>query len=79
MVAMPTAHVVTINLDLGGKTIHKADNEEIAKGMDIELELFQQWFRSQGNQALLGVERSILKTYLAWKLLYEKAGHDSQT
>lgn len=79
MIAMPTAHVVTINLDLGGKTINKSDNDEIAKGMDTELGLFQSWFRAQGNQSLLGVERSILKTYLAWKLLYEKSGQDSQT
>ena len=79
MVAMPIAHVVTINLDLGGKTVHKADNEEIAKGMDPELARFQEWFQSQGNGPLIGVERSILKTYLAWKLLYENSGQDPQT
>lgn len=76
---MSLAHVVTIRLDLDGKTIDKADNEEIAAGMDTELAAFQKWFSSKGNHTLLGMERSILKTYLAWKLIYENEGQDPQT
>lgn len=79
MVTMPLAHVVTINLDLGKKTLRNSTNEEVASAMDLELGNFQAWFQGQGNGPLIGVERSILKTYLAWKLLYENAGQDPQT
>lgn len=79
MSAMSLAHVVTIRVDLGEKTLRNASNEEVAAGMDTELEAFQEWFRSKGNGSLIGVERSILKTYLAWKLIYENEGQDPQT
>lgn len=64
--------VAQINLELpDGKTVRTASNEEIAAGMDPELATFQEWFQEQGNGPLIGPERSILKTYLAWKVLYE--------
>jgi hypothetical protein len=64
--------VAQINLELpDGKTTRNATREEIAAGMDAELSVFQDWFMQQGNHALIGPERSILKSYLAWKVLYE--------
>ena len=79
MITMPPTHVVPIHLDLGTKTLKEANNEEISAGMDPELRAFQEWFHQKGNGPLIGVERSILKTYLAWKLIYETAGQDPQT
>lgn len=49
----------------------QSSKEALADGMDAELSGFNEWFRTQGNAPLVAVERSILKTYLAWKLLYE--------
>jgi len=64
--------VAQINLELpDGKTLKDASREEVAAGMDPELSAFQNWFMEQGNHALIGPERSILKTYIAWKVLYE--------
>jgi len=45
--------------------------EAVASAMDSELNRFQAWFIQQGNDNLMRLERAILKTYLAWKLLYE--------
>lgn len=53
------------------KKVRQLPNQELASAMDPEVVAFQQWFCKQGNDALTGLERSILRTYLAWKLLYE--------
>jgi hypothetical protein len=63
----------------GGKELRAYSNEELAAGMDTELELFEKWFRNRGNEPLVRNERSILKTFLAWKLLYEEGQQDPQT
>jgi hypothetical protein len=66
-----TEHNLKIELDLP-KDIAQCTPSELAVAMDQELGLFQKWFVSQQNAPLMKVERSILKTYLAWKLLYAK-------
>jgi hypothetical protein len=60
------------------KELRSFSNEEIATGMDLELREFERWFKSKGNGALIGPERSILKTYLAWKALYAETDVDPQ-
>jgi hypothetical protein len=63
----------------GGKSLASFSREELAAGMDTELGNFERFFVSQGNGKLIGPERAILKTYLAWKALYEETDVDSQT
>lgn len=73
------ASKVEIHLGLpGGKAVRDHSNEEIATGMDMELGRFEEWFKSKGNESLVPIERSILKTFLAWKLLYEEGDVDPQ-
>jgi len=62
----------------GGKALRDHTNEELSKGMDHELDGFEKWFRRQGNDNLIGPERAILKTYLAWKTLYAENDTDPQ-
>lgn len=72
-------HVITIPLDLpGGKTVRQSTNEEVGSAMDQEIKRFQDWFLSQGNDPLVRSERAMLKTYMAFKLLYENADDDDQ-
>ena len=54
-----------------GKEPKQGTTEELSTAMDPELHNFETWFRAKDNQPLVGMERTILKTYLAWKLLYE--------
>ena len=56
-----------------GKEPKRATTAELSTAMDPELKNFDTWFRAKGNQSLVGAERTIIKTYLAWKLLYEPA------
>jgi hypothetical protein len=51
---------------------------QLGPAMDPEVLRFQDWFLKQGNQPLTGIERSILKTYIGWKLLYEESSRDPQ-
>jgi len=75
---MPRHIKVAINLGLSHDLKPDAvPPGELAAAMDVELEAFDRWFRSQGNQPLARLERSILKTYLAWKLLHEEDDVDS--
>jgi len=60
-----------IELDLP-RGLDQSSKVEVAEAMDAELGRFQQWFMGQGNEALMKMERSILKTYLAWKLLHDR-------
>jgi hypothetical protein len=70
-----TQFPVQINLELPDL---KSSPEQIAVAMDDELNRFQAFFTAKGNQPLMMIERSILKTYLAWKLLYEAGCPASQ-
>lgn len=51
----------------GGKELNK---EELSKLIDAEIDDFNLWFTStfKGAGSLARFERSILKTYLMWKL-----------
>jgi len=70
---------IEVHLDLPDSVeLRERPGEEVAAGMDEELGRFGEWFQSKGNAPLVGVERSILKTFLAWKLLYEEGDVDSQ-
>lgn len=72
-------HVITVPLDLPeGKTIRQCDNRVVGDAMDPELDRFQQWLMSQGNDPLVRSEKAMLKTYLAYKLIYENADDDGQ-
>ena len=73
------AHTVEIAFCLpGGKALQDYSKEELAEGMDLELRKFDAWFRQQGNHRLIGLERAILKTYIAWKTLYAETDVDPQ-
>lgn len=61
----------------GGKALKDHSKEELAAGMDFELRAFEEWFQQQGNHGLIGPEKAILKTYLAWKTLYATNDVDS--
>lgn len=50
-----------------------ATNEEMSKAMDPEVDAFSEWMRTQNQDPLVPSERTMIKTYLAWKLQYEKA------
>lgn len=63
-------HTVTITLNLPeGKTLGECSNTELADAMSDEVRRFDQWFVSLGNEPLTRLERSTIKTYLAWKIL----------
>ena len=71
-------HDIQIKLDLPeGKHLIDASDAELASAIDAELEVFQAWFRAQSNEPLVGFERSLLRTYLAWKLKYEEDDVDT--
>lgn len=68
-----------IKLDLPEESnLDEVEDRPLAEAMDAEISSFEQWFRRQGNEPLVGVERAILKTYLAWKLRYEEGLVDPQ-
>jgi hypothetical protein len=71
---------VQIKLDLpeDSKFMSEVSAQDLAKSMDVELELFEGWFMRQGNSPLVGMEKAILKTYLAWKLRHEGGFVDSK-
>lgn len=40
----------------------------LARIMEPEIQEFDRWFQQQSNSPMIGVEKAILRTYLAWKL-----------
>lgn len=65
--------VIAINLDLPVESdVKTVPDQELASAMDVEIKAFEEWFRTKGNDPLVGAERAILKTFLAWKLRYEE-------
>jgi hypothetical protein len=77
---IPTSKSISVRLGLDPKkSFDDHSNTELASAMDTELTSFNNWFTRQGNERLTGMERSILRTYLAWKLLYEEGDVDPQT
>ena len=62
-----------IKLDLpDGSKLDEVDRKDLSLAMSAELEPFSTWFESQGNSPLVPAEQAILRTYLAWKLRFEK-------
>jgi hypothetical protein len=53
------------------KPLKQESNEAISRALDAEVGAFTRWFAEQGNSGLVKIEVAIIKTYLAWKLLYE--------
>jgi hypothetical protein len=47
-------------------------DEPLEELVNQDLQLFNEWFQSLGNDPLVKGETSILKTYLAWKLKVKK-------
>lgn len=63
---------IIIELELpDDKPIEACSHAAVGKGMDAELSKFENWFIKTDNSPLISSERAILKTYLAWKLLFE--------
>ena len=64
MIAKPT----TIQLDTFDQDILTKPKEQISMALDEEVKLFNQAMLKSGQQMLTAYERTILKTYLAFKL-----------
>lgn len=68
--ALVMKHTVTVELNLPeGKTLGECSNTELADAMSNEVREFDRWFSSLGNEPLTRLERSTIKTYMAWKIL----------
>ena len=50
-----------------------------AKALRPELEAFESWFIKRGGSSLTGYERSILLTFLGWKLVDEGSSGDANS
>lgn len=66
---------VKVRLELPeGVSLGEAEGVVLAAAMEGEVNVFEEWFEGQGNAPLVNVERSIIRTYIAWKLRYENEG-----
>ena len=66
-------HDIQIQLKLPEDvTLSNVTGPELATAMDLEIDGVEKWFKEQGNAPLVGVEKSILKTFLAWKIRFER-------
>jgi len=63
----------------GGKELADCNTSEISLAMNAEVDAFSAWMTATGNSSLVSMERTMIKTYFAWKLLYEKAGQPTPT
>ena len=71
---------VTIELRLPeGQTLESASRPEIGQAMDAEIERFGRWFINNGNAPLTKIEIAAIKTFIAFKVLYEGRDRDPQT
>lgn len=62
---------VDIALPDGKKDVEECNPAELSAAMNTELEAFDRYMRSQsGQDPLVRAERTLLKTYLAWKILH---------
>lgn len=70
---------IRIKLDYpDGKPLGEASDTELIKAITTEINAFETWFKAQSNAPLVGVERSLLRTFLAWKLKYEEVDVDTE-
>ena len=47
---------------------HDGAMDKLESEVDADIEAFDVWFRSLGNDALVRSEKATLKTYLWWKV-----------
>jgi hypothetical protein len=72
-------HDIQIKLALPeGKDLVDVSDAELATALNAEIDTFEIWFKAQGNEPLVGFERSLLRTFLAWKSRYEENGTDTE-
>jgi len=57
-----------IDQDVSREDLRDLDPQRMSKIMAPEIQEFASWFMTQGQSPLIGVEMTILKTYLAWKI-----------
>jgi hypothetical protein len=55
------------------KKLGDCNNNEINAAMNPEVDAFSRWMRDTNQEGLVPLERTLIKTYIAWKLLHEKA------
>lgn len=64
---------IQVHLELpdGRKTPKDCNPAELAAAMNAEVEEFNQYMRTlSGQDPLVRAERTLLRTYLAWKILH---------
>jgi hypothetical protein len=62
---------VDVALPDGRATPQECNPAELSAAMNTELEAFDRYMRNQsGQDPLVRAERTLLKTYLAWKILH---------
>lgn len=59
--------MVTVKTEQPGGEAQKVE-------VDLDLQEFDKWFQSQGNEPLVNSETAILRTYLYWKTHVDKSG-----
>ena len=70
---MPNKYIIEIDLPLpGGKELKDCNNAELAAAMNREVDAFDKYMRGLDQDRLVPAERTLLKTYLAWKILHAK-------
>jgi hypothetical protein len=70
---MPNKIQIDIDLALpdGKAGVQDCNAAELSAAMNNEMEAFDKYMRSQsGQDPLVRAERTLLKTYLAWKILH---------
>lgn len=64
-------HTVSIPITLplpGEKPLSECNNAELSAAMNYEIDSFDHYMKSMGQDKLVPVERTLIKTFLAWKL-----------
>jgi hypothetical protein len=69
---MQIKQAIEINLALpdGRQTAKECNNAELAAAMNAEVDAFSRHMVGMEQDRLVPVERTLLKTYLAWKILH---------
>ena len=66
-------HDIQVKLTLPeGLPLVEATDEDLAEAMETEIGAFEAWFEDQDNAPLVGIERAIVRTFLAWKVRFEE-------
>lgn len=66
---------IELALPAGRESAKDCNKAELAAAMNVEVDAFGTFLASQpGQDRLVPAERTLLKTYLAWKILHAKNG-----